>query len=70
MIFMHINFHDPLTYKFHQFIIKDLSNYAATPEMTSISQIRRFGSINCAYSNLPNNRVGPFNRVGCRFLRN
>ena len=22
------------------------------------------------YSNLPNNRAGPFNRVGCRFLRN
>ena len=22
------------------------------------------------YSNLPNNRVGPFNRVGGRFLRN
>jgi hypothetical protein len=22
------------------------------------------------YSNLPNNRVGPFNRVGSRFLRN
>ena len=26
--------------------------------------------LTCTYSNLPNNRVGPFNRVGGRFLRN
>ena len=27
-------------------------------------------SCGATYSNLPNNRVGPFNRVGGRFLRN
>ena len=31
---------------------------------------RLFIELQVQYSNLPNNRVGPFNRVGGRFLRN
>ena len=32
--------------------------------------IEKFAPLWSEYSNLPNNRVGPFNRVGGRFLRN
>ena len=37
---------------------------------TEISIRVSLGSRTVLYSNLPNNRVGPFNRVGGRFLRN
>ena len=50
--------------------IFDCGSVLVVAEITLVGVMDVVGYCSFSYSNLPNNRVGPFNPVGGRFFRN